>query len=85
MCEVIFSCPYDKRVVCIINVKGLYPHPCSIHVLIFQVYKGDVTLLPRRIFWGHRLAASNIMRAKDVSFYLQEGLVMTFEKISLIK
>eukprot|EP01056_Protomagalhaensia_sp_Gyna25_P002068 Protomagalhaensia_sp_Gyna_25__2067@NODE_210_length_4395_cov_146_337925_g164_i0_p3_GENE_NODE_210_length_4395_cov_146_337925_g164_i0NODE_210_length_4395_cov_146_337925_g164_i0_p3_ORF_typecomplete_len152_score20_58_NODE_210_length_4395_cov_146_337925_g164_i018072262 len=53
--------------------------------LVNQTYRGDVTLLPRRIFWGHRFAATNLTREVDIKWYLNEGMIMTFEKTPLIR
>eukprot|EP01053_Blabericola_migrator_P011721 Blabericola_migrator_1__11720@NODE_708_length_6780_cov_78_864442_g513_i0_p1_GENE_NODE_708_length_6780_cov_78_864442_g513_i0NODE_708_length_6780_cov_78_864442_g513_i0_p1_ORF_typecomplete_len576_score63_70Patatin/PF01734_22/2_7e26Patatin/PF01734_22/1_8e03_NODE_708_length_6780_cov_78_864442_g513_i015493276 len=50
-----------------------------------QTYRGDVTLLPRRIFWSHRFAATNLTRESDIKWYLNEGMIMAFEKTPLIR
>eukprot|EP01055_Gregarina_sp_Pseudo9_P004162 Gregarina_sp_Pseudo_9__4161@NODE_430_length_2848_cov_16_521538_g406_i0_p1_GENE_NODE_430_length_2848_cov_16_521538_g406_i0NODE_430_length_2848_cov_16_521538_g406_i0_p1_ORF_typecomplete_len844_score139_07DUF3336/PF11815_8/6_2e26Patatin/PF01734_22/4_5e25_NODE_430_length_2848_cov_16_521538_g406_i0942625 len=50
-----------------------------------QTYRGDVTLLPRRIFWTHRFAATNLTRDADIKWYLNEGMIMAFEKTPLIR
>lgn len=50
-----------------------------------QTYRGDVTLLPRRIFWTHRFAITNLTRDADIKWYLNEGMIMAFEKTPLIR
>ncbi|CDI80631.1 patatin-like phospholipase domain-containing protein, putative [Eimeria acervulina] len=70
------------RLIALLNVSPTL-RGINARALALQPYTGDITVYPRRLHWRH-LRLMNDQTLDDVTWYVQEGRLMTFPKLHLI-
>eukprot|EP00921_Rhytidocystis_pertsovi_P014584 GHVQ01023547.1.p1 GENE.GHVQ01023547.1~~GHVQ01023547.1.p1 ORF type:complete len:588 (+),score=109.96 GHVQ01023547.1:3961-5724(+) len=76
------SMRFILRLVALLDVSPTY-RGINCGALALQSYSGDVTVHPRSLSWRHARFANDLTK-DEIDWYLQEGRVMTYPKMSLI-
>eukprot|EP00922_Rhytidocystis_sp_ex-Travisia-forbesii_P048573 GHVS01072328.1.p1 GENE.GHVS01072328.1~~GHVS01072328.1.p1 ORF type:complete len:872 (-),score=191.14 GHVS01072328.1:466-3081(-) len=70
------------RLIALLDVSPTY-RGINCGALALQSYGGDVTIHPRSLSWRHSRLANDLTES-EVEWYIQEGRIMTYPKMSLI-